>query len=187
MDKFIIGKLTIWLRRKRPGTIVKMREFWMQYLHSLFGIMPLYATLSAKVTRANGDVEELGIISTHAVTDAFVEQLVDALQAPVASFSNYKWGDSGTGTIAEAADDTTLETPCGEARDAGTQIEGATADIYKSVATHTYAGNFTITEHGLFNAAAAGTLMDRSVFTAISVVNGDKVEFTYILTCNSGG
>ena len=188
MNRRIIEALSVWLRRKRQGTVVKMRDFWMYYIQLLFGIVPLSATLSAKVIRSDGRVEDKGVICIHAVTDAFVAELVDALQAGgVAAFDDYKYHDSGTGTNVEAAGNTALQTPCGEARDVGTQIEGATANIYKSVATNTYAGTFAITEHGLFNAAAVGVLMDRSVFTAINVESGDKIEFTYQLTCTAGG
>ena len=186
MDRELLNKLVVWLRRHKPGTIVNIRNF-MLYLLSAFGIVPLTATLSARVLRKGGKVEDLGVVSTHAVTDAFVAYLVDSLQSTEADWVNFKYHDSGTGTNVEAAADTALQTPCGEARDMGTQIEGATANIYKSVATNTYAGAFAITEHGLFNAAAAGTLMDRSVFTAINVASGDKIEFSYSLSCTSGG
>jgi len=121
------------------------------------------------------------------VTDAYVALLVDDLQAAQAGHSTFSYHDSGTGTVAEAATDTALGTPSAEARDTGTQAEGATANIYKSVATHTYGGSFAITEHGLFNAATAGTLMDRTKFAAVNVANGEKIEFTYQLTCSSGG
>ncbi len=151
------------------------------------GVVSVTSKLSAKVTRVNGDVEDLGVISRRVVTDAFVAYLVDSLQGTEADWVNFKYHDSGTGTDAEAAADTGLQTPCGEARDVGSQIEGATANIYKSVATNTYAGGFAITEHGLFNEAAAGILMDRSVFSPITVASGDKIEFTYQLTCTSGG
>ena len=125
--------------------------------------------------------------ATRCVTDAYVALLVDELQASEALHSTFKYHDSGEGTTAENATDTALETPCGEARDTGTQIEGATANIYKSVATHTYGDTFAITEHGLFNASTVGTLMDRSKFAAVNVGNGEKIEFTYQLTVNSGG
>jgi len=145
------------------------------------------AALSAIVFRKDGTVEDLGLIGNKAVTTAFVNFLVDALQSTEATFADFKYHDSGTGTTAEAAADTAMETACGEARDTGTQTEGASANIYKSVATHTYADTFAITEHGLFNASTVGTLMDRTVFTAINIVSGDKIEFTYQLTVPSGG
>lgn len=175
-----------WLRSKKIGATVHIRDYITHALPSI-GVMGVSATLSARVLRKNGSVEDLGVISTHAVTDAFVNALVDTLQAAVASFSTFKYHDSGTGTTAESAADTALVTPCGEARDIGTQTEGATTNIYRSVATHTYASAFTITEHGLFNALLNGTLMDRSVFSGIGVSNGDKIEFTYELTCVAGG
>ncbi len=186
-DKGLWDEFVIWLRRKHPGAVVHTREFFMRYLARLFGIVPLSASLSARVFRVDGSVEDMGIISTHVVTDTFVAYLVDSLQGVEADWANFKYHDSGTGTNVEAAGNTALQTPCGEARDVGTQIEGATANIYKSVATNTYAGSFAITEHMLFNVAAAGIGMDRSVFTEINVISGDKVEWTYQLSVTSGG
>ena len=151
------------------------------------GCIRMVAELSARLIRKDGMEVDYGVVSRRVVTDAFVAALVDTLQSAVASFSDFKWHDSGTGTNVEAAADTALQTPTGEARDSGTQVEGVTANIYKTVATHEYAGTFNITEHGVFNMNAASTLMDRSKFTAIGVVSGDKIEFTYQLTCASGG
>ena len=127
------------------------------------------------------------MVKNKVVTTAFVNDIVDNLIAEVAAFGDYKYHDSGTGVGAEGAANTALGTACGEARDAGTQVEGTSTNQYKSVATHTYAATFAITEHGLFNAATAGTLMDRTVFTAINVVSGDKIEFTFTITFSSGG
>ncbi len=180
-------KLITTFRQHHPRTTARIRDSIMALIGGPLGIMSMSAGLSARVIRRDGTVEDLGLICTHAVTDAYVAQLVDTLQSSVATFSDYKYHDSGTGTAAEAAADTTLETPTGEARDVGTQIEGATANIYKSVATNTYAGSFAITEHGLFNASSGGILMDRSVFTAITVTSGDRIEFTYQLTNTAGG
>lgn len=120
------------------------------------------------------------------ITTAFVNLLVDAFQA-AAYINGWNYHASGVGTNAEVIGDTVLQSAIAEARDAGTQEEGATANIYKSVATHTYAGTFAVTEHGLFNAASGGTLMDRTVFAAINVVSGDRIEFTYQLTVAAGG
>lgn len=151
------------------------------------GRLQFESQLSLRVFRADGTVEDKGIVSRKCVTTAFVNLLVDALQSTTGlNFDAFKYHDSGTGTGDEAVGNTGLGTPCGEARDTGTQTEGA-ANIYKSVATHTYAGGFAITEHGLFNASAVGTLMDRSKFTVVNVVATEKIEFTYQLTCTAGG
>ena len=134
----------------------------------------------------NGKIIGKRIVKNKVVTSAFVNDIVDNLIAEVAAFGDYKFHGSGTGTGAEAAGNTALGTEV-ETRDTGTQIEGASANIYKSVATHTYAATFAITEHGLFNIATVGILMDRTVFTAINVVSGDKIEFTFTITFSSGG
>jgi hypothetical protein len=132
-------------------------------------------------------VEDRRKVIDKCVTDAFVNYVVDQLQTETSTFGDFKYHDSGTGTGAEAAGDTGLGTPCGDARDTGTQVEGATANIYKSVATHTYGGSLAITEHGLFNASSNGTLMDRTKFAAINVVSTDQIEFTFQITFASGG
>jgi len=181
----MVNKFVVWLRRKHPGSLFKLRDFVLNT--GLFGIAPLTASLSIRVIRKNGDIEDKGVVSTHAVTDVFVNQLVDTLQSSVAAFSTYKYHDSGTDDTAEDQTDTGLGAACGEARDVGTQTEGDTANIYKSVATHTYATSFAITEHILANAATNGDTMDRSVFSDINVDAGDKIEFTYQLTCTAGG
>lgn len=152
------------------------------------GKVTLTASLSAKVIRKNGKIEDLGVISKRVVTDAFVNYLVDSMQdSSTYPMDVFKYHDSGTGTNAESASDTGLETPTGIARVTGTQTEGSSANIYKTVATITYDGTYAITEHGVFSASTGGTLLDRSVFSAINVNNGDKIEFTYELTCSSGG
>jgi len=155
----------------------------------LFGgdhVVELTGKLSARVIRKNGAVQDLGVIARKKVTTAFVNHLVDSLQNQTTKpIDTFKYHDSGTGVAAESNADTALGIPCGEARDIGTQIEGASANIYKSVATHTYAGPFAITEHGLFSASSGPTLMDRSVFSPINVVATEKIEFTYELTCQA--
>lgn len=142
-------------------------------------------TLGIKHIR-DGEVLSKQVIKDRVITTAFVNALVDALQAAT-YINNWKYHASGTGTNAEAIGDTTLQTPIAEARDAGTQGEGATANIYQTVATHTYAGSFAITEHGLFDAAAAGVLADRTVFATVNVVAGDKIEYTFSTTLAAGG
>lgn len=150
------------------------------------GIVEMGSTLSARVIRANGKIEDLGVICRKKVTDVFVNYLVDSLQNSTTSpMDVFKYHDSGIGTTPENKTDTALETPCGDARDEGTQIEGVSANIFRTVAIHTYTADKAITEHGVFSAMDAGTLMDRSVFGIITVGNQDKIEFTYELTCNS--
>lgn len=152
------------------------------------GEIAIEARLSAIQFGPDGKIKkDHGIISTKAVTTAFVNFLVDQLQAETTEIGDFKYHDSGTGTTAEAAGDTDLETKVETGRQTGSQTEGASANIYRSVGTISYTGTHAITEHGLFSQAAGGTLMDRSVFSAVNVVNGDSIQFTYELTLPAGG
>jgi len=146
--------------------------------------------LSAKLIKKNGEIKDLGVIARKKVTTEFVNFLVDCLQASDVTFADFKYHKSGTGVNAENKTDVQLQTSVeGTARDVGTQVEGATAEIYRSVETIAYTAGHAITEHALFNEAYVdaednGILMDRSVFGAINVINGDNIEFTYELTVN---
>ena len=135
---------------------------------------------------SRGHKTNLGVLSYRVVTNAFVNFVVDQLQTETSVFGDFKYHDSGVGTTAEAAGDTGIETTDGESRATGTQTESA-ANAYRSVGTISYTTTKAITEHMLFNDPTAGTGMDRSVFSAINVVNLDSIQFTYTLTLTSGG
>lgn len=150
-----------------------------------FGIPAMVARLDAKLLKRNGDVIDYGTLGYRVVTTAFVNYVVDQLQTETSTFGDFKFHDSGVGTTAENVTDTAIETTDAESRATGTQTEGA-ANIYQSVGTIAYTTTKAITEHGLFNDASTGTLMDRTVFSAINVVNGDSIQFTYSLTLTAG-
>ena len=149
----IFSKISRWLRHK----LCELQGI---------GVVELGGQLSAVVIR-DGVREDLGVICRKKVTTAFVEYLVDNLVAEESAFGDFKYHDSGIGEGAENKNETALVTPWGGARSVGTQEEGATGEIYKSVATTTYNATKAITEHGLFNIDTAGILMDRSLFSAI--------------------
>ena len=129
---------------------------------------------------------DYGLLGVRVVTSAFVAFVVDQLQTETAVFGDFKYHDAGVGTTAENVADTAIETTDGESRATGTQTESA-ANAYRSVGTISYTTSKAVTEHGLFNDSSAGTLMDRTVFSAINVVNGDSIQFTYTLTVSAGG
>jgi hypothetical protein len=141
----------------------------------------VYATKIA----SDGTREDLGLVSTKVVTTAAVNYIVDALQANTTDVSLFRFHGSGTGTTAEAIGQTALVTETGS-RVSGTQTEGASANIYRTVATIAYGSTLAITEHGIFSASSGGTLLDRSLFAAINVVSGDSIQFTYELTVPAG-
>lgn len=129
-------------------------------------------------------VNDLGLVSTKVVTTAGVGYIVDAFQNSV-ELENMKFHGSGTGTTAEASGDTALVTEV-ESRTSGTTTEGASANIYRTVGTISYTATRAITEHGVFSASTSGVLLDRSVFSAINVISGDSIQFTYELTLPAG-
>lgn len=155
-------------------------------LSRLTGIPTLTAELRATLIKADGTKVDYGLLGSRVVTTAFVEFMVDQLQAETTEWGDFKFHDSGVGVTAENITDTDIETTDGEARVAGTQVEGASANIYRSVGTITYTTTKAITEHGLLSIVTGGTLMDRTVFTVINVVNTDQITFTYELTVTAG-
>lgn len=186
--RLIEGELSVeacdfgWKLRSLPNLL----RAWRVPLALLLRIPTRYGTLRARVFRADGRVIDYGLVGVRVVTDAFVAFVVDQLQTETSVFGDFKYHDSGVGVTAENVTDTDIETTDGESRATGTQVEGATANIYKSVGTIAYTTTKAITEHGLFNASTGVTLMDRTKFTAINVVNGDSIEFTFELTLTAG-
>lgn len=152
----------------------------------LTGIPTLTSELRGVHISRDGRVTDYGVLGRRVVTTAFVNFMVDQLQAETSEWGDFKFHDSGVGTTAENVSDTDIETTDGESRATGTQTEGA-ANIYESVGTIAYTTTKAITEHVLASQATGGTAMDRTVFAAINVVNGDSIQFTYDLTVNSGG
>ncbi len=159
-------------------------------INGLLGNTTIISRLDAVVIRGDGSKEDLGLLSPLVVTDVGVAFLVDDWDNSATDISNMNYHDSGTGTNAESAANTDLQTPAGPTtRATGTKSQPS-ANILQSVGTITYSGTLAITEHGLFSQASrvgVGTLWDRSVFSAINVASGDSIQFTYACTVNSGG
>lgn len=156
----------------------------------VMGVGRLYAT----VIRRDGAIEHLGLLSTRVVTDAGVAYIVDDWDGGANTIDLFNYHGCGTGTTAEAAGDTALVTESTTAlnpdstRATGTKSQPA-ANQMRTVGTVTFDASAAITEHGIFTQAATGggTLLDRSVFSAINVVSGDSIQFTYTLTLSAGG
>lgn len=157
---------------------------------SAFGGGVINATTELEIKHIrNGKVIGAQTVLDKVITTAFVNDLVDVLQGiagPLSTINAYKYHASGTGTANEIIGDVALGAEV-ETRVIGTQTEGATANEYKSVATITYSGAYAITEHGLFNATVAGTLMDRTKFATVNVISGDSIQFTFTIQFNAGG
>ena len=164
-----------------------VKGFWKESIASLFGLPAFFGHLYVRVIKKDGEIVNYGLVSNRVVTTAFVNEMVDQLQTETSTWGDFKYHDSGVGTTGAVVGDTDIETTDGESRVTGSQEEGASANIYKSIGTIGYTTTKAITEHGLFNASTSGILLDRHVFSAINVDNGDSIQFTYELTCTAGG
>lgn len=125
-------------------------------------------------------------VRNRVVTTAFVDFVVDELQAETSEFGDFKYHQCGLGTTNEAVGDTGIETDTGISPATGTQTE-TDHDTYKSVATMTMDDTEAITEHVLMSQSGAGTCFDRTKFSAINVVSGNQIEFTFEGSFAAGG
>ena len=95
----------------------------------------------------------------------------------------FRYIGSGTGASAATTGDTDLGTQVGDKQTATVTntTTNETNDTVHFVATQAYTGTSAITEAGLFNnsTAATGDMLARQVFSALNVVNGDSIEFTW--------
>lgn len=154
--------------------------------------------LQLQVVRGDGDVIDLGLVSTAVVTDVGCQKIVAAMNtSDAATAVAFKFHGIGTGVTAESSTDTALGTELtteynpNSTRATGTQTTGGTTKVYRTVATNTIdSGTPAITEHGVLSQAATGggSLLDRSVFAAINLIgaNGDGIQSTYDFTTVSG-
>jgi hypothetical protein len=180
----------VWRLRNLPNL---WRALWKILIARLCGIPHFYGQLSLVVKR-EGRIIDFGLASLRVVTDTGVGYIVDAFQNLV-ELENMKFHGYGTGTNAEAAGNTALQTELttqyatDSTRPTGSTTEGASANIYRTVATLSpdSGGTIAITEHGIFSASSSGVLLDRSVFSAINLVAGsDSLQTTYDFTITSG-
>ncbi len=118
--------------------------------------------------------------------------VTDAGKAGVASRINGSGGEAaftyiaiGTGGVAPAAGDTALgaEITTGGGARANSTASRVTTDVTNDTAqlvnTFSLTASFAVTESGVLNAAAAGTLLCRQTFSAVNVVNGDSLQVTW--------
>lgn len=123
----------------------------------------------------------LATVFTSAGAAIVTNRIIQAGTAP----KNIGWG---VGVAAAATTDTALGTESapttGGGRTVGTEsrVNGtATSGKYQVTGTVTAASTLAITEAGLFDAVTAGNMLIRSVFSAVNVVSGDSIAFTFTL------
>lgn len=166
--------------------------FWYRMAFVFGKVTPftvLVSELRGELIRKDGTRIDLGVLCYRNITNAFLAAVVDDLDNGAADISGYNFHGVGIGTTAEAASQTALVTESttilttDSVRATGTRSQ-PTAPQYRTVGTPAFDGSGAITEHAVFNDAdvGEGTMMDRSLFSAINVVSGDSIQFTYTLT-----
>lgn len=185
------GEVLRWKLRNLPNL---WRGFWRVSLAKILGIPTFYGALWGRTyNRWTGELKaDYGLMSMRVVTNSGVAFIVDAFQN-IVELETMKFHGYGTGTNAEAAGDSALQTeltteynPDGT-RPTGTTTEGASDNIYRTVATLTIdSGTPNITEHGVFSASSAGVLLDRTKFTALGLDTSTSLETTYELSLPAG-
>jgi hypothetical protein len=142
-----------------------------------------------------GNVQDLGLASCRVVTTAGVNFIVDAFQGTVEP-EVMKYHAVGTGSTAESVGQTALVTElttqysASNTRPTGTLGELAgNANVFETTATISVSATVAITEHAIMSQAsnAGGTMLDRSVFSAVNLLSGESLLATYDLTFPSGG
>jgi hypothetical protein len=169
-----------------------------------FGVIALLGLLFHEFVNLilRGDRDNYGCIGTKCLTTVGVRCIADFLAndsnstlgeiPPVEKFKYHFWG---TGTSGESAADTTMTyaapTVTPGTAVVGTHVSSTSAPnaVFTSIATITAEGTVAITEHGIFwfnTALNAVVLIDRTKFSAINLLVGNSIQFTYAMTIQSG-
>lgn len=111
------------------------------------------------------------------------------IQAGTAA-KNIGWG---IGTTAASVTDTALQTESAPTtaggRTVGTESRVTTTvtnDTYQVAGTVTAGSTLAITEAGLFDNVTSGNMLIHSIFSAVNVVSGDSIAFTFQLKFAAG-
>lgn len=161
----------------------------------IHGMPFMYGALWLRVFRGDGTIDELGLASLRVVTTAGVTYIAADMASGANDINLLRFHGFGVGTTAEASGDTALVTEettqyaTDNTRPTGSQA--SSTNTYTTVATYSpdSGGTRAITEHGIFSQAATGggTLLDRSVFSAVNLVAAsDSLQATYVLTLPAG-
>lgn len=162
-----------------------VRHFHFNQSNPFTGKMEYHdVNVDGKVVSRPGWWENVGLVSRGDVTTAFRDFEAAELIAETTEYGDFKFHRPGTDNTAESNAHTALIADAG-LEQTGSQVQGASAAAYKSIATVTADATETWEEHSIRSqtGAAAGTMMDRSLISPnVSVNDQDTVEFTYEIT-----
>lgn len=185
---------TLWRIRNLPYVAKGYIPYIIMKTLSRWLCVPVILSELRIVAKLKGKSYDLGAVSYRVVTNAGVAYIVDDWDGGANVIDNFNYHGCGTGTNAEDVTDTALQSECttvlnpDNTRATGTKSKPQSNQM-RTVGTLTFDGSAAVTEHGIFtqSATGGGTLLDRSVFSAINVGNGDSIQFTYTLTLSAGG
>jgi hypothetical protein len=137
-------------------------------------------------------LNDYGVVCRKVVTTAGVGFIVDAFQNSV-ELEIMRYHGIGTDNTAEAVGDTDINTELttqystDNTRATGSQTENG-ANVFRTVGTNQVDASVSIVEHGILSNATVGSgiLLDRSVFSTISLTSGESLESTYDFTVTAG-
>jgi hypothetical protein len=161
-----------------------------EFIERITGLVVIECSLYGRLIRADGRVEDLGLLSRHVVTNNGVAYITGYMDGSNTG-ANLKYHGLGTNSTAEAASDSALGAELttqynpDNTRATGTAVKST--NTFTSVGTNTVDASAAVTEHGLFSASSSGTLFDRSVFSTVNLANGDSLQTTYVATVTAGG
>jgi len=141
--------------------------------------MKLTGRLNLKVTDENGNLKEDVTVNNLVVT-AGKEWVADLMQGGTGTPMSHM--AVGTGATAADAADTALET---EAARVALSVAGGTRTGASIEFVGVYpagTGTASLTEAGIFNATPAGTMLARTVFTAIAKGASDSLTITWTVS-----
>lgn len=206
----MIGNLAI--SRTKASMVRKAPLLWrirnfarFAHLHGLFAVW--IAWLASKLTslpfvvgewqvviyRADGTVEDLGVVCRKVITDTSLVKFADALYDGSFSPQSFAWGGVGSGTTAPAAGDTALasefttQLTVDNQRTAVTKSKPTTTSVKMTFAA-TLDTTVSAAEFGIFSqqATGGGTLLDRGTMTPYTLGNGDGFGGVFTMTFARG-
>ena len=190
----LVPAVNRWRQQNAPRVLRQAARLGVaRAAQKLHGMPFMYGALWLQVVRGSGEIEDLGLASLRVVTTAGVTYICADIAAGANDANLFKFPGFGVGTTAEASSDTALVTEettqynPDNTRPTGSQA--SSTNTYTTVATYSpdSGGTRAITEHGIFTATSGGTLLDRSVFSAVNLVAAaDSLQATYVLTLPAG-
>jgi hypothetical protein len=94
------------------------------------------------------------------------------------------WMELGSGTTAAAVGDTALQSAISGSRVVLSSNTSATNTVTYVASFPAGTGTGNVTEAGIFNAASAGTMLCRTIFSTVVKNSADSMSITWTITVN---